>query len=95
VRLHSRDLSKILIISQYQHFPQICCFLRFLWSKPRPGRAPHISVTAPFVDKHGESTCDWSAIVDHGLEYPCACAVYNVSAVVWLSPVRWTVEKKF
>ena len=58
VRLHSRDLSKILIISQYQHFPQICCFLRFLWSKPIPGRAPHISVTAPFVDKHGESTCD-------------------------------------
>jgi hypothetical protein len=29
-----------------------------------------------------------SAIVDHGLEYPCACAVYNVSAIVGLSPVR-------
>eukprot|EP00982_Pelagococcus_subviridis_P009061 30897-Pelagococcus_subviridis.AAC.23 len=54
----------------------------------RPGRAHHIGVTAPCVDIHGLSTCDDSAIVDHAAEYPCACAVYNVSAIVGLSPVR-------
>ena len=52
----------------------------------RPGRAHHIALAAPCEDKYPLVSCDASTTLEDGSA--CTCAVYNVSAVVPLSPLR-------
>ena len=54
----------------------------------RPGRAHHIGLAAPCADKYPLVSCDAYTTLDDGSAFPCTCAVYNVSAIVVLSPLR-------
>lgn len=54
----------------------------------RPGRAHHLGLAAPCEDKYPLIPCDEHTTLEDGSGLPCTCAVYNVSAIVVLSPLR-------
>lgn len=54
----------------------------------QPGRAHHIGLAAPCTNKYPLVSCDASSTLDDGSGLPCTCAVYNVSRIVVLSPLR-------
>lgn len=54
----------------------------------QPGRAHHIGLAAPCVDTYPLVPCDAYTTLDDGSGLPCTCAVYNVSGIVVLSPLR-------
>jgi hypothetical protein len=54
----------------------------------QPGRAHHIGIAAPCADKYPYTACDADTEIDDGSNIPCTCSIYNVSAIVPLSPLR-------
>ena len=53
-----------------------------------PGRAHHLGISAPCPKFHLNGICDTSTVVQSNSDDTCTCAVYNVSEVVSLSPIR-------
>ena len=54
----------------------------------QPGRAHHLGIAAPCVYEYSPTVCDADSTLEDEPNMFCTCAVYNVSATVFLSPLR-------